>query len=242
MDPNQQYQQYAQPPVSPPGEMMPANSAKSHHSLGLIIALVLFVLLFLGAAGFGFWAFNGRQQYKNESDKITAKAVAVAKQEEATKKDNEFTEKEKYPLKTYEGPDTYGGLDIVYPKTWSAYVVQADRTATPVDGYFHPGHVPGIQSGTAFALRVQVTSQSYEQEMRQFEGKVKGGKVKVTAYSPKNVGGVAGSRVEGEINNGQKNTMVLLPLRDKTIKISTESPQFLGDFEKIILENLKFIP
>lgn len=242
MDPNQQFQQYAQPPGVPPAGLMPSQNSRPHRPWGLMIALVLFVLLFLAALGFGFWAFSGRQQYKNETDKITAKAVSAAKQEEATKKDNEFTEKEKYPLKTYEGPDAYGGLDIVYPKTWSAYVEQTDRTAVPVNGYFHPGHVPGIQSGTAFALRVQVTSQAYEHEMKQFEGKVKGGKVKVSAYTPKNVNGVAGSRVEGEINNGQKNLMILLPLRDKTIKISTESPQFFADLENIILANLKFVP
>lgn len=242
MDPNQQYQQYSQPPGAPPTNPMPAYSAKPHRPWGLIGTLVIFVLLFLGAAGAGFWAYNERQQYKNESDKITAKAVAAAKQQEATKKDNEFTEKEKFPLKTFEGPDTYGGLDIVYPKTWSAYVVQADQTSAPVDGYFHPGHVPGVKSGTAFALRVQVINQTYDQEMKQFEGKVKSGKVKVIAYTPKNVAGVVGSRVDGEINNGQKNTMILLPVRDKTIKLSTEAPQFLGDFEKIILENLKFTP
>lgn len=240
MDPNQQYQQYAQPPGYPPANPVPAS--KGHHSAALIISLILFVLLFLGAAGFGAWAFISRQQYKNESDKITAKAVTLARQEEATKKDAEFTEKEKFPLKSYEGPDTYGGLNVMYPKTWSAYVVQADRTSSPVDGYFHPGYVPGIQSGTAYALRVQVISQAYQQEMKQFESKVKSGKVKVMAYTPKNVPGVAGSRVEGEINNGQKDLMILLPLRDKTIKISTESEQYFNDFDKIVLENLKFVP
>lgn len=241
MDPNQQYQQYAQPPGPPPG-LMPAHSARRHHSWGLILALAVFVLLFLGAAGFGIWAFNSRGQYKNQSDKITEKAVAAAVQQEATKKDNEFTEKEKFPLKAYQGPDTYGSLDISYPKTWAAYVVQTDRAATPIDGYFHPNYVPGTNSGTAYALRVQVTSQAYEQEMKQFEGKVKAGKVVVSAYAPKNVQGVTGSRVQGEITPGQKDVMILLPLRDKTVKISTESQDFLKDFDDIILANLKFVP
>ncbi|HUP26634.1 MAG TPA: hypothetical protein VM124_03260 [Candidatus Limnocylindrales bacterium] len=237
----QQYQQYAQPPGPPPG-MMAANSAKRHHPWGLIISLILFVLLFLGASSFGVWAYMGRQQYKNETDKITAKAVEVAIQQEDSKKDNEFLEREKTPLKTYQGPAAYGSLDISYPKTWAGYVIQTDRASIPVDGYFHPNYVPGVQSGTAYALRIQVTSQSYEQEMRQFEGKVKAGKATVKAYAPKNVPGVAGSRVDGEINNGQKDSMVLLPLRDKTIKISTESQEFVGDFDKIVLENLKFVP
>ncbi len=240
MNPDQQYQQYAQPPGMPP--LMPANSAKRHHPWGLIISLILFILLFLAATGFGLWAFTGRQQYKNDSDKISAKAVEAAIQQEDSKKDNEFTEKEKNPLKSYQGPETYGSLDISYPKTWAAYIIQTDRATIPVDGYLHPNYVPGVGSGTAYALRVQVTSQSYEQEMKQFEGKVKAGKVTVSAYAPKNVSGVSGSRVDGEINTGQKDSMVVLPLRDKTIKISTESQEFVKDFDTIILANLKFVP
>jgi hypothetical protein len=166
MDPNQQYQQYAQPPGMPPQNpnLLQPPPATKHHSWALIIALVIFVLLTFAATGFGVWAFAERQNYKDNSDKISAKAVEIAIQKEDTKKDNEFLEREKSPLKKYQGPDTYGGLDISYPKTWSAYVV-TDNGATPVDGYFHPNYVPGIQSKAAFALRVQVLSRTYEQEL-----------------------------------------------------------------------------
>jgi hypothetical protein len=53
---------------------------------------------------------------------------------------------------------------------------------------------------------------------------------------------VVGSRIDGEINLGQKDSMILLPVRDKTIKISTESQEFMGDFNDIVLANLKFVP
>ncbi len=236
---NQPFQPYPTPAGHP--AQMPAKHKKAG-SLGLIVALVLFILLFLGAASFGLWAYASRQDYKANSDQKSAKAVEIAIQQESTRKDNEFLEKEKNPLKTYQGPAAYGSLSINYPKTWGAYVVEADRAAMPVDGYFHPNFVPGVQSQTAFALRVQVSSQSYEQEMKQFDGKVKSGKVTVTPFVAKNVPGVTGARVDGEINQGQKNSMILLPIRDKTIKISTESQQFIGDFNNIILANLKFVP
>ncbi len=78
--------------------------------------------------------------------------------------------------------------------------------------------------------------------MKQFEANVKTGKVKVSPYVPKNVSGVSGSRVTGEIYTGQSGTMVLIPLRDKTIKISAGAEQFISDFDKVVLENFSFIP
>lgn len=221
--------------------LMPPQPKKSSR-FGLIVTLVALVLLFLGAAGFGLWAFASRQDYKEHADQKAAKAAEIAAQQESTKKDNEFLEKEKNPLKTYEGPAAYGSLNVSYPKTWSAYIVQTDRSSTPLDGYFHPNFVPGIQSNTAFALRLQVTSLSYQQEMKQFDGKVKSQKVTIAPFVAKNVPNVIGARIEGEINQSQKGTMILLPLRDKTVKISTESQQFLDDFNNLILANLKFVP
>lgn len=239
---NQPFQPYPVTPNLAPNPGPVSANSKHHHSLGLIIALVVTTLLLLSAIGFGVWAFMSRQEYKDHSDKLSDKAVAIAVQQESTKKDTEFVEKEKFPLKKYLGPEAFGSVSISYPKTWGAYVEQADRASIPVNGYFHPNFVPGMQSGTAFALRIQVTNQTYESELKQFESKVKSGKVKVTPFTAKNVPNAVGARVDGEINNGQKDSMVLLPLRDKTLKISSESPDFAGDFDKIILENLKFVP
>ncbi|HSX23913.1 MAG TPA: hypothetical protein VLE74_02320 [Candidatus Saccharimonadales bacterium] len=245
---NQPLQPYLGPPMAsgavPPNANPNIVSArtKKHHPWGLIIALTLVSLLFLGAAGFGLWAFTSRQDYKDHSDKKAAEASAAAVKKEDVKKEADFLEREKNPLKLYEGPEAFGSIKISYPKTWGAYVVEQDRATLPIDGYFHPVFVPGVQSGTAFALRVQVTSQAYDTELKQFENKIKTGKVKLSPFVAKNVPGVTGSRLEGEINNGQKDVMILLPLRDKTLKISSESPEYVGDLDNIILPNLKFVP
>lgn len=219
-----------------------AASQLKHHSWGLILCLVLFILLFFGAGGAAIWAYMGMQDYKTNSDQKSQKAVAVALKDEDIKKDAEFHEKEKSPYKEYKAPSTFASVDIIYPKTWSAFVTESEKSILPVDGYFHPLFVPGIQSGTDFALRLQVTNQSYDQELKQFEVKVKSGKVKVSPYKAPKVPGVLGSRIDGEINNGQQDSMVLFPVRDKTLKISTESQQFLDDFNNIILANLNFVP
>ena len=236
---NDPFQPYPVPP--PAATPITANSKKSHN-WWLIIGIVIGVILLIAAAAFGFWAYSSRQDYKYNSDKKAADVAQIAVQKESTRKDNEFVEKEKNPLQQYQGPAAFGSVDVSYPKTWSAYVVEEDKGGTHIDGYFHTNFVPGLQSKTAYALRVQVTSQSFEAEMKQFDAKVKAGKVKVTPYAAKNVPNVTGARVDGEINQGQSGSMVLLPLRDKTIKISTESQQFVGDFNNIILPNLKFSP
>lgn len=229
-------------PQGQPFQPQTQSQMKKHTSLGLIITLVLFVLLFLGAAGFGLWAFSERGKFKNDADKIVAREVTLAEQKVSTAKDAEFTEKEKIPTKTYKGPATFGSIEVSYPKTWSAFITESGQGATPIDAYLHPDFVPGIQSGTSFALRVEVIQKSYDSEMKQFEGKVKSGKVTVTPFRAELVADVLGARVEGEINQGQKNIMVLFPIRDKTLKISTESETFYGDFNTIILKTLKFVP
>ena len=193
-------------------------------------------------AGFGIWSFMSRQDYKDNTDQKVAAAVAVAVKETQTEKDNEFAEKEKNPLKTYQGPSDLGSIIVKYPKTWSSYVDSSGRGSAPLDGYFYPTTVPGTNSGTAYSLRVQVVERSFSDEVRAYDSSIKNGKSSASAYQPVNVSGVVGVRVDGEIRSQQQGIMVLLPLRDKTVKLFVESDQFYNDFEKNILPNFSFIP
>lgn len=209
----------------------------------LLIPLILSVLLLIGSVVFGMWAYAGMQDYKTNVQPKIDKAVAIAKQETETAKDAEFVEKEKNPLRTYTSPQAAGSVVILYPKTWSSFVTEKLDENDPIDGYFHPSYVPGTESGTAFALRLRIVSQPYDEYVKQFESKVQEGTVSLSPYkAPKMADGVVGSKLEGEINTGQQDTMVLFPLRDKTIEISTESAQFKNDFEKIVLANLTYNP
>lgn len=237
---------YGNVPTPPQGMPMyggmPVQSPKKGLNV-LLIPLIVAVVLLLGAAGFGIWAFAGMQDYKNNVQPKIDKAVAIAKQETETAKDAEFVEKEKSPYEEYISPQAAGTIKIVYPKTWSAYVAEDLGGNNPVDAYFHPKYVPSRESDTGFALRVKVLSTSYNDRIDDFESAVERGKVTASPYkAPKLPEGVIGTRVDGEINTGQQGSMVIFPLRDKTIEISTESPQFKGDFDKIILENLTFVP
>lgn len=219
----------------------PIPKPKKHINV-LLIPLILCLLFLIGAIIFGFWAYMSREDYKKNSDQKAAAAVEQAEKELSDKKEAEFKEREKAPLKQYEGPATFGSVVIQYPKTWGAFITQSDRSATPIDGYMHPNFVPGLQSGTAFALHFQVLNSSYDQELKKYEANTKSGKVQVTPASVPNVPEVAGVRITGEIEQGKVGTVVLFPLRDKTLKLVTESEQYNKDFNDIILANLTFEP
>ncbi len=210
-------------------------------SVALFIALGISILLIVIIAIFGIWAFSSRQDYKDNSDQKAAAAVAAAVKKEDAKKDADFVEKEKNPFRTYTGPEQYGKVTIQYPKTWSA-AINEGTSGTVIDGYLHPNFVPSLQSATNFALRVQVVQSTYDAVLKGFDSSVKTGRVKVTPYVAPKQSGVTGARLDGQLTTQKSGTMVLLPLRDKTIKIWTESDQFVGDFNNIILANLTFQP
>jgi len=210
----------------------------------LLIPLVISIVLLLTMAGFGIWAFLGRQDYKANSDAKSAAAVEAAVAAEDVKKDAAFAQAEKNPLKTYKGPEAFGTLVLQYPKTWAAYVAEGDaNSSTPINGYFQPNFVPDVGNNKSqFALRVQVVNTSYDQALNRVQGQVQNGQVTVTPYRLPKVPGILGARLTGQIVNQTQGVMVMLPLRDKTLEIWTEGTQFITDFNTNVLPNTTFSP
>ena len=266
MNPEAPYQQPAQGPTpgTPPSPNLPpagfpnpqpsaptgptpqytsaSQQDKKHHPWGLIIALVVFIIGFLSSSGFAFWAYAEAQDYKNNVDEKVAAAVSEAVAQTEETKEKEFAERSKSPHKVYKGPATFGAMEITYPKTWAA-MVDEGTSSSPVNGYFHPDYVPGPRSETAFALRVEVVERSYDQMLGSYDAQAKRGEVKVAPFKAKRVPSVLGARLDGEIVRGFQGSAVLLPLRDKTIRISTLSRGSFGnDFNKVILERFIFTP
>lgn len=211
---------------------------------GLVVALVITIILLIGALGFGAWAFSGRQDYKNNVDAKISQAVGLAKQQEGAAKDAEFAEAAKNPLKTYNGPEAYGSLAISFPKTWSGYVDDTGHGTALVDGYFAPGTVPSLTDpGSVFALRVQVLGQPYDQTLQNYTGQQQNGKLTASAYALPKVPKTVGVLINGQLNgSGPTSTMVVLPLRSQTLEISTQGTQYLNDFNNYILPNFSFSP
>jgi hypothetical protein len=221
----------------------------SHGSVGSAVITILLALALVGALVFAGWAFSGRQDYKNNSYKKAAEAVTKAKAAQATELQKQFDEQSKAPYKSYGGSPTYGSISFSYPKTWSAYVDETG-SAEPLNAYFHPAQVPGLQSNTAYALRVELTNTAYSQVLQQLSSQITSGKLRAAAYIPPKMKGKAnvqpGTRLDGAIGQNQQGAlsgaMVVIKVRDKTLEVYTQSTNFLADFENIILPSLSFTP
>lgn len=200
----------------------------------LLVPLILAGLFLIGAISFGAWSYAETQKYKNNSDQIVARAVSAAKQEESAKKDLEFAEEVKKPLKTYTSPEQFGSVTIQYPKTWSAYINASNNLVAN----FNPDFVSGSRDAV-HALKVQVLDQSYSDALRSFQSN---DDVQISAYALPKVPEVVGVRIVGQIATNKQGTVILVPVRDKTLRLDSESSSFAPDLENNILPNLSFRP
>jgi hypothetical protein len=72
------------------------------------------------------------------------------------------------------------------------------------------------------------------------------GNLTASAYIPPKMEGVAnvqpGTKFVGAIAQDTNGAMVVIKVRDKTLKIYSESTDFLNDFNSIILPSLTYLP
>lgn len=209
----------------------------------LVVPLIILVVLFIGVSSFAVWAYSSRQTYKNHSDQLSAAAAQVAVKATQATDAAAYAQKEKLPFSTYVSPAADGTITVNYPKTWSAYVVEGQNGADPVNGYFDPGFVPDVTNeSNTFALRVDLVPDAYDTVLSNFESAVSIGQVTVSPYSLPKVPSVVGVEVNGQITPTAQGEMIVLPLRGQTLEIWTESNAFLPDFQTNILPNLSFAP
>jgi hypothetical protein len=87
-----------------------------------------------------------------------------------------------------------------------------------------------------------VYNQSYSSMMQQIASGATTGRGTIAPYALPKVPSVVGSRVDGSITPQKQGSMIILPVRDKTLEVWTESTSFLDDFNKNILPNMSFSP
>lgn len=208
-----------------------------------VIVAVLMSVLFVAASIFGLLMFTQKSDLQKNMDAKVDAAVVIESKTIEEQKEAEFAEKEKSPTKTYIGPATFGSVSFDYPKTYSAYIIEGTTsTGTPLDGFLHPNIVPKDDKSVAFALRFQLIASPYETQLKTYDALLKSGKLTIKAYRSAKVPDVLGVRVEGEIATGKQVSLILLPVRDKTLKIWTESKETIADFDKYVMASLSFVP
>ena len=90
-----------------------------------------------------------------------------------------------------------------------------------------------------YALKMEIVPQAFATEIIQYDEYVKKGDLRATAVQ---ASGATGTRLDGLLEPDREGSMVIFPLRDKTLKISTESKEFEDDFNNIVLQRLTFVP
>lgn len=219
------------------------NTTHERGGAATAVVIILLIILSIGTGVFGAVYYMQAQDYKQNVASKVASAVAENTKKVQAEDAKNFAEEAKQPLKQFVGPDQFGSLHLNYPKTWSNYAVVTSNSATPVNIYLQPDYVTSVSDTTStFAVRAQVTTIPMSQVIAQYGQLQKTGAVKVSPYElPKNKG-VIGSRIDGQLEQNKRGSMIILPLRDKTLKIWTESESFLNDFNNIILPNASFSP
>ena len=218
------------------------SSQRGTISVSVIVSIVA-SLLFVFALLFGLMTFTSKQSLQKNFDAKVSETIDKAVKTAEDKKDADFAEKDKSPTKTYNGSTTFGSVSFSYPKLYSAYVVEmVSTTGTPLDGFFQPNIVPIAGPTTLFALRFQVVGTAYDTQLKEFDGLLKSGKVSAKPFRAAKVPSTLGVRIEGEIGSGKTGVLILLPLRDKTLRLWTESRDYVADFDKFVLPSLNFVP
>ncbi len=210
------------------------------------VILIVVLVVFLGGVGlFAAVTFNQKQKAQNHVDEIVAGKVVEAKASQKADDQKQFSEDSKKPYKTYTGPEANGSVSYQYPKTWSGYVDESSNSQ-PINGYFYPDVVPGLNSGKAYALRTELIGQTYSSVLQQLTSPIKSGSLKASAYMPPKMTKVSGAQVgtllTGTIDQQHQGTMLVIPVRDKTLKIYTQSTVFNNDFNNVVLKSLVFNP
>jgi len=245
MPPNNQY--YNNQPMMPSnaGIHTPLSPKKSNQNKFMFIALILVVFLILSIV-FGVWSYDQMKTYKNDSDRKSAVAVEQASIIQKSQLESQFASQEKLPLKTYISPSDLGSINISYPKTWSAYIIETTNanSGTPVDGYFYPNFVPDTSVNTTnYYLRVQIISDTYQDVLANYQSQIQQGETTAKPFTPSLVKNAAvGVELSGQLDNNKNGEMVILPIRSEVLKIWTEDNNGISDFNNDVLANLSYSP
>lgn len=201
----------------------------------LAIPLVLAVLILIVASVMAVMYYTKYVEQRDSNQPIINAAVAEAETNQKEALEKEFTEREKLPTKNYTSPAELGAVRLMFPKTWSSYVDSGKMGE--IEFYAHPNYVPA--GNVNYALRMSVVDRPFVREIKSYDNAVKKGDLKAAAVR---VAGTTGTRLDGFLKKDQEGTMVIFPVRDKTLRVWTESKEFASDYNNIVLKGMTFVP
>lgn len=212
----------------------PKKDIKSLVKTIVIIALSLVSLTFIGLF---IWMFVQYDEARTDVDGQIADAVVEAVDNNTTKLEKEFAEREKEPLRTFAGPADYGEVTFEYPKTWSVYVPMDAANGGDFEAYFNPVEVKVVGNETIDSLRFSIKNAAFDDIVAGYQRELEGDQPSLRLESVtigqnnninanKYIGKIPGTEFNGFI--------VIFKVRDKTVVLQTDSVLFERDFNTLL--------
>ncbi len=195
--------------------------------IALSLALATFIGLFI-------WM---NFQYEEASQDVQGKidiAVAESRNEQTSRLEAEFAQREKYPFKTFSGPADYGQLTFQYPKTWSVYIADTALNGGDFSAYFNPVQVEALTKESVYALRVSIVNKGFDVVAAEYQKAMskKDSDLKMESVT---VNGFGANRYTGTLpDTDHSGYVIIFKIRDKTAIVQTDSVLFADDYNKLI--------
>jgi hypothetical protein len=207
--------------------------------------LVLTIFLGLGMVLFGVLAVVAYREntfVTNNLSQLNAKAAAEAADKQKKEDDLAHIKANQEPYRVYTADPVHGGFQLQIPKNWSLYAGTNNSSLTQLDLAANPDVVKmniGTGAVNTYAFHLQLRKASVASINRAYEPSLKN---KTLTSKGVVVSGIQGTWFEGTIDQQRHNgVIVVIPVRDKAMVISTENRNYLNEFNKI-LSTAKIIP
>lgn len=205
--------------------------------VGLIktIIIVLVSLIAVTFIGLFIWMTVRYNEASEIEQSEISMAVADAVEENTSKMEAEFLEREKEPNRDFSGPTDYGQLSFKYPKTWSVYVAKDALSGGDYEAYFNPVEVETVSKDTINALRLIIKDKSFEEVVEEYRRAVEKKDAELSVESITIYDGTPANRYTGVIPGTDLNGIIIVfKIRDKTAILQTDSMLFENDFNNLI--------
>jgi len=196
----------------------------------IAIGVLAFLVIVLG--GLSTWALISYNQERQTVNQQVSDAVQEAREQQRAEDEKRFEEERKNPYRSYSVPEVFGGITLEFPRNWSLHVKDSTSGATQVDLTMHPEIIrESAGSLDIYAFRMQLVDRLFESANRNYQRDAERGNLKAEAVT---ISGIDGVQYDGEVVRNKNGRLVVLPYRDKTIVMWTESRDFISDFQEIM--------
>ena len=212
--------------------MMTRDKSERGSVNGWMVGTIGCLILFLIAGSLAIWAY---MQYSREKSRVESKVafeVAKGRKEQAESDWRQCSEQTNSQRIEFVGPAEYGRVSFMYPKTWSVYVANDGSDRGDYKAYLHPVSVPSTTNkNSRFALRLEIINKNMDTVLNDYQSRLKKGEL---TSSSTEFNGISATRIDGTFEKELRGSVVLMKVRDKTIRFSTDADTFKPDFQTIL--------